>query len=94
MTRGDFPLSAVHGDWAKLEAAGIPLPKSEVDGTHDGTSDDWNEPSCRKSRAGRRPSAAVAPAIGEPRHGRATASAAARFSPLPYPSVPLHSGPP
>jgi hypothetical protein len=43
MTRGDFPLSAVHGDWAKLEAAGIPLQKSEVDGPHDGTSDDWNE---------------------------------------------------
>jgi hypothetical protein len=25
----------------KLEAAGIPLQKSEVEGTHDGTSDDW-----------------------------------------------------
>jgi predicted esterase len=39
---GDFPLSSVHGDWAKLEAAGIPLQKSEVDGEHDGNSDDWN----------------------------------------------------
>ena len=39
---GDFPLSSVHGDWAKLEAAGIQLRKSEVDGTHDGSSDDWN----------------------------------------------------
>lgn len=39
---GDFPLSGVHNDWAKLEAAGIPLLKSEVDGEHDGTSDDWN----------------------------------------------------
>jgi len=42
--KGDnnFPLSSVHGDWAKLEAAGIPLQKSEVDGTHDGDSEDWN----------------------------------------------------
>jgi len=40
---GNFPLSSVHNDWAKLEAAGIPLQKSEVDGPHDGTSDDWNE---------------------------------------------------
>jgi predicted esterase len=39
---GDFPLSTVHSDWAKLEAAGIPLQKSEVDGEHDGNSDDWN----------------------------------------------------
>jgi predicted esterase len=39
---GNFPLSGVHGDWAKLEAAGIPLQKSEVDGEHDGNSDDWN----------------------------------------------------
>jgi dienelactone hydrolase len=36
-----FPLAGVHDDWALLEAAGIPLQKSEVDGTHDGTSDDW-----------------------------------------------------
>lgn len=39
---GDFPLSSVHGDWEKLEAAGIPLQKSEVDGEHDGNSDDWS----------------------------------------------------
>ena len=39
---GNFPLNRVHGDWAKLEAAGIPLQKSEVDGEHDGNSDDWN----------------------------------------------------
>lgn len=39
---GDFPLSTVHSDWAKLEAAGLPLQKSEVDGDHDGNSDDWN----------------------------------------------------
>ena len=38
---GDFPLSSVRGDWAKLEAAGIPLQKSEVEGEHDGNSDDW-----------------------------------------------------
>jgi predicted esterase len=36
-----FPLSKVQADWAKLEAAGIPLQKSTVDGTHDGTSADW-----------------------------------------------------
>jgi hypothetical protein len=36
-----FPLAGVHSDWAKLEAAGIPLQKSEVDGDHNGTSDDW-----------------------------------------------------
>jgi len=36
-----FPLAGVHADWGKLEAAGIPLQKSEVDGTHDGTTDDW-----------------------------------------------------
>jgi predicted esterase len=36
-----FPLSKVQADWAKLEAAGIPLQKSTVDGPHDGTSEDW-----------------------------------------------------
>lgn len=42
--KGDnnFPLNSVRNDWAKLEAAGIPLVKSEVDGPHDGSSDDWN----------------------------------------------------
>ena len=42
--KGDmaFPLSKTEADWAKLEAAGIPLQKSEVEGTHDGTSDDWS----------------------------------------------------
>lgn len=40
---GNFPLSSVRSDWVKLEAAGIPLQKSEVDGTHDGSSEDWNE---------------------------------------------------
>ena len=39
---GDFPLKNTEADWAKLQAAGIPLQTSEVDGTHDGTSDDWN----------------------------------------------------
>lgn len=38
---GAFPLSGVQADWAKLEAAGIPLQKSTVDGAHDGTSEDW-----------------------------------------------------
>ena len=37
-----FPLTGVQADWAKLDAAGIPLAKSTVDGTHDGTSDDWS----------------------------------------------------
>jgi poly(3-hydroxybutyrate) depolymerase len=37
-----FPLAGVRSDWAKLEAAGIPLQKSEVAGDHSGTSDDWN----------------------------------------------------
>ncbi len=36
-----FQLAGVHADWAKLEAAGIPLQKSEVAGDHNGTSDDW-----------------------------------------------------
>ena len=37
----EFPIAGVHSDWAKLEAAGIPLQKSEVAGAHDGTTDDW-----------------------------------------------------
>src|SRR5262249_34135421 len=43
--RGDttFPLAKVQADWQKLEAAGIPLQKRDVDGTHDGTSDDWSD---------------------------------------------------
>jgi len=40
---GSFPIARVKGDWAKLEAAGIPLQKSEVAGSHDGTSDDWSD---------------------------------------------------
>lgn len=39
----EFPLAGVHADWAKLEAAGIPLHKSEVGGAHDGTTDDWGD---------------------------------------------------
>jgi predicted esterase len=38
----EFPLKNTEADWTKLKAAGIPLQTSEVDGTHDGTSDDWN----------------------------------------------------
>ncbi len=38
-----FPLAKVQADWAKLEAAGIPLQKRNVAGTHDGTSDDWSD---------------------------------------------------
>jgi predicted esterase len=38
-----FPLAKVKADWAKLEAAGIPLQKRNVPGTHDGTSDDWSD---------------------------------------------------
>jgi len=38
-----FPLARVQADWAKLEAAGIPLQKSAVAGTHEGTSDDWTD---------------------------------------------------
>lgn len=38
-----FPIAEAHSDWAKLEAAGIPLQKKEVAGTHDGTSDDWSD---------------------------------------------------
>ena len=37
----DFPIAQTMADWAKLSAAGIPLQKSVVAGTHDGTSDDW-----------------------------------------------------
>ena len=39
----NFPIGGVRSDWAKLEAAGIPLQKSEVGGGHDGTSDDWSD---------------------------------------------------
>lgn len=38
-----FPLSKVQADWNKLESAGIPLQKRNVEGTHDGTSDDWSD---------------------------------------------------
>lgn len=42
--RGDtsFPLTGTKADWAKLEAAGIPLQHTDVEGQHDGTSDDWS----------------------------------------------------
>jgi predicted esterase len=40
---GSFPLAKTKADWAKLEAAGIPLQKREVDGDHNGSSDDWND---------------------------------------------------
>jgi dienelactone hydrolase len=40
---GSFPLAKTQADWAKLEAAGIPLQKREVDGDHNGSSDDWND---------------------------------------------------
>lgn len=36
-----FPIAKVKADWAKLEAAGLPLQKKEVAGTHDGTDGDW-----------------------------------------------------
>lgn len=36
-----FPIAKTRADWAKLEAAGIPLEKSEVDGDHNGSSADW-----------------------------------------------------
>jgi len=36
-----FPIAKVKADWAKLEAAGIPLQKKEVAGSHDGTDADW-----------------------------------------------------
>lgn len=39
----EFPLAKVQADWTKLEAAGIPLQKRNVAGTHDGTSDDWSD---------------------------------------------------
>ena len=38
-----FPIAGARADWTKLEAAGIPLQKKEVPGTHDGTSDDWSD---------------------------------------------------
>jgi predicted esterase len=40
---GSFPLAKTQADWAKLEAAGIPLQKKEVEGDHNGSSDDWND---------------------------------------------------
>jgi predicted esterase len=36
-----FPIARVKADWAKLTAAGFPLESTEVDGDHNGTSDDW-----------------------------------------------------
>jgi len=39
---GSFPLAKTQADWAKLEAAGIPLQKKTVDGDHNGSSADWN----------------------------------------------------
>ncbi|MBS2018949.1 MAG: hypothetical protein JST00_39145 [Deltaproteobacteria bacterium] len=39
----EFPLAKVQADWNKLTAAGIPLQKRNVPGTHDGTSDDWSD---------------------------------------------------
>jgi len=38
-----FPIAGARADWTTLEAAGIPLQKKEVPGTHDGTSDDWSD---------------------------------------------------
>lgn len=40
---GTFPIGKTRADWAKLEAAAIPLQKKEVEGDHNGTSDDWND---------------------------------------------------
>ena len=36
-----FPIAGTRADWAKLEAAKIPLQKKEVPGTHDGDTLDW-----------------------------------------------------
>lgn len=38
-----FPIAKVRADWAKIEAAGLPLSKKEAPGGHDGTSDDWSD---------------------------------------------------
>lgn len=38
-----FPLAKVKQDWAKLEAAGLPLQKRENAGTHEGSGDDWSD---------------------------------------------------
>ena len=38
----DFTITQTMADWAKLAAAGIPLQKTVVAGTHDGTSTDWS----------------------------------------------------
>lgn len=40
---GSFPIAKTRADWAKLEAAGIPLQKKEVAGDHNGSSEDWND---------------------------------------------------
>jgi len=37
-----FPLAKTQAEWAKLEAAGIPLQKKEEEGDHNGSSDDWS----------------------------------------------------
>jgi predicted esterase len=38
-----FPISKVKQDWAKIEAAGLPLLKREGNGTHEGSGDDWSD---------------------------------------------------
>jgi predicted esterase len=38
---GVFPIDTVHDDWALLRNAGFPISSSEVDGDHNGSSQDW-----------------------------------------------------
>jgi hypothetical protein len=38
-----FPIATVHSDWSTIRNAGFTLDTSEVDGDHDGTSDDWTD---------------------------------------------------
>jgi predicted esterase len=43
MQDGVFPIGTVQGDWQKMQSAGFPIETSQVDGGHDGTSQDWTD---------------------------------------------------
>ena len=38
---GSYPIEGVREDWAQLRAAGFPLETAELEGGHDGETDDW-----------------------------------------------------
>lgn len=38
---GSYPIDTVREDWERLREAGFPLETNELDGDHDGTTEDW-----------------------------------------------------